>query len=39
VMIKGKGLSDIYVDLVVMIGLSLAFMVGNTFLLKRYRRI
>jgi len=39
VMIKGKGLSDIYVDLLVLIGLSLLFMVGNTFLLKRYRRI
>jgi len=39
VMIRGKGLSEIYVDLLVMIGLSLLFMFGNTFLLKRYRRI
>lgn len=39
VMIKGNGLPEIYGDLLVMIGLSLLFMVINTFLLKRYRRI
>jgi len=39
VMIKGYGLSQIYIDLLVMICLSLLFMVANTFLLKRYRRI
>ena len=39
VMIKGNGLREIYVDLLVMIGLSALFMFVNTFLLKRYRRI
>ena len=39
VMIKGNGLSEIYVDLLVMILLSLLFMFANTLLLKRYRRI
>ena len=39
VMIKGGGLKEIYVDLLVMIALSLLFMFANTFLLKRYRRI
>ena len=39
VMIKGNGLEVIYVDLLVMIGLSILFMFANTFLLKRYRRI
>ena len=39
VMIKGHGFKEIYVDLLVMIGLSLLFMAANTVLLKRYRRI
>jgi len=39
VMIKGNGLPEIYLDLLVMIGLSLLFMFANTLLLKRYRRI
>jgi len=39
VMIKGNGVSEIYFDLLVMIGLSLLFMFANTLLLKRYRRI
>jgi hypothetical protein len=39
VMIKGNGISQIYVDLLVMICLSLLFMFANTLLLKRYRRI
>jgi len=39
VMIKGNGLSEIYFDLLVMIFLSLLFMLANTLLLKRYRRI
>jgi len=39
VMIKGNGLSYIYVDLLIMIILSLLFMAANTMLLKRYRRI
>jgi len=39
VMIKGNGLEEIYVDLLVMISLSLVFMFANTLLLKRYRRI
>ncbi|MCL2833838.1 MAG: hypothetical protein FWD78_11765, partial [Treponema sp.] len=39
VMIKGFGMDKIYVDLIVMIGLSFLFMTGNTQLLKRYRRI
>ena len=39
VMIKGNGLPEIYIDLLVMIGLSTLFMFANTFLLKRYRRI
>lgn len=39
VMIKGNGLEEIYIDLLVMVGLSLLFMFANTLLLKRYRRI
>jgi ABC-2 type transport system permease protein len=39
VMIKGNGISQIYIDLLVMICLSLLFMFANTLLLKRYRRI
>jgi ABC-2 type transport system permease protein len=39
VMIKGNGFSRIYVDLLVMVGLSLLFMIANTLLLKRYRKI
>ena len=39
VMIKGNGLAEIYVDLLVMTGLSLLFMFANILLLKRYRRI
>jgi ABC-2 type transport system permease protein len=39
VMIKGNGISQVYVDLLVMICLSLLFMFANTLLLKRYRRI
>ncbi|MCL2479371.1 MAG: ABC transporter permease, partial [Treponema sp.] len=39
VMIKGNGLNEIYIDLIVMIGLSLLFMIANTMLLRRYRRI
>ncbi|MDR0312350.1 MAG: hypothetical protein LBI14_02005 [Treponema sp.] len=39
VMIKGNGISQISIDLLVMICLSLLFMFANTLLLKRYRRI
>ena len=39
VMIKGNGLQEILIDLIIMIGLSLLFMFANTLLLKRYRRI
>jgi len=39
VMIKGNGLSDIYIDILVMISLSVLFMFANTLMLKRYRRI
>jgi len=39
VMIKGKGFSSIWMDFLVMISLSLMFMIINTFLLKKHRRI
>jgi len=39
VMIKGSGLGKVYPDLLIMICLSMLFMIINTFLLKRYRRI
>ncbi|MCL2319634.1 MAG: ABC transporter permease [Treponema sp.] len=39
VMIKGNGFQAIWADLLVMVFLSVLFMIINTFLLKRYRRI
>lgn len=39
IMIKGNGFSAIAVDIFVLLGCSLFFMVANTILLKRYRRI
>ena len=39
VMIKGGGLAEIYIDLLVLLGLSLLFVLANILLLKRYRKI
>jgi ABC-2 type transport system permease protein len=39
VMLRGGGLADIAVDLSVLLGCAILFMVFNTFLLKKYRRI
>ncbi len=39
VMIKGDGLSAIALDIVVLVGFSTMCMVGNTLLLKKYRRV
>jgi len=39
VMIKGGGIFDIYIDILVMLGLSLLFIMVNIRLLKRYRNI
>jgi len=39
VMIKGNGLPEIYMDLLIMFSISLLFMFMNTLLLKRYRKI
>lgn len=39
VMIKGNGFSFIYVDIAVMLGFSTFFMIINTRLLRKYRRI
>jgi len=39
VMLKGYGIGEIFVDLLVMLLLSLLFMFVNTLMLKRYRRI
>jgi len=39
VMIKGGGFFDIYIDILVMLGLSLLFILINIRLLKRYRKI
>jgi len=39
VMIKGGGFFDIYLDILVMLGLSLLFIIVNIRLLKRYRKI
>ncbi|KMM37869.1 ABC transporter permease [Guptibacillus hwajinpoensis] len=39
VMIKGQGISDIWVDVVVLIGFSLLFIILNIIALKKHRRI
>lgn len=39
VMIRGKGLADIYPDLLVLLGLSVCFMVANVIALRKYRKI
>lgn len=39
VMIRGKGLADIYPDLLVLLGLSVCFMIANVIALRKYRRI
>lgn len=39
VMIRGNGFSEIAFDVCVLLGLTILFMVANTILLKRYRRI
>lgn len=39
VMIKGSGMVDIWLDLIVMLGCALLFILANIKLLKRYRRI
>ncbi|WP_394174717.1 ABC transporter permease [Guptibacillus hwajinpoensis] len=39
VMIKGQGISDIWVDVVVLIGFSLLFIILNVIALKKHRRI
>ncbi|MDQ0481704.1 ABC transporter permease [Guptibacillus hwajinpoensis] len=39
VMIRGQGISDIWVDVVVLIGFSLLFIILNVIALKKHRRI
>ncbi|MFB5190548.1 ABC transporter permease [Alicyclobacillus fastidiosus] len=39
VMIRGRGLADIAVDLAVLLGLSIAFMVLNVLALRKYRKV
>ncbi len=39
IMIRGEGLAAIALDVTLLLGLTLIFMVSNTILLKRYRRI
>lgn len=39
IMIKGKGFSDITLDVFILVGCTLLFMVANTLLLKKYRKI
>lgn len=39
VMIRGKGFADIAVDLVVLLGLSIVFMVLNVIALRKYRKV
>ncbi|MDD2190716.1 MAG: ABC transporter permease [Eubacteriales bacterium] len=39
IMIRGEGLAAIALDISLLLGLTLIFMVSNTMLLKRYRRI
>lgn len=39
VMIRGSGFSEIALDLVVIVGCSILFMIINTLVLKKYRRI
>ncbi|MCA0991003.1 ABC transporter permease [Pseudalkalibacillus hwajinpoensis] len=39
VMIKGQGLTDIWIDLLVLLGFSIVFMILNIYALKKHRRI
>ncbi len=39
VMIRGGGFSEILIDIIILLGITTLFMVANTILLKRYRRI
>ncbi|GMA49818.1 transport permease protein [Alicyclobacillus contaminans] len=39
VMIRGRGLTDIYPDLLMLLAFSLVFMVANTISLRKYRRV
>jgi len=39
VMIKGGGIQEIFIDIIVMLGLSVLFIIANVQLLKRYRKI
>ena len=39
VMIKGQGITDIWIDLLVLLGFSIVFMIFNIYALKKHRRI
>jgi ABC-2 type transport system permease protein len=39
VMIKGQGFTDIWIDLLVLLGFSIVFMILNIYALKKHRRI
>ncbi|MFK3958501.1 ABC transporter permease [Guptibacillus hwajinpoensis] len=39
VMIKGQGITEIWIDLLVLFGFSIAFMILNIYALKKHRRI